>query len=277
VASPSQLAGVPCCIMRDRCGRRNTVQSLGRGLAALELLAGAGVDMGVSELARAMDVHKSTASRLLATLQDHDLVERSPDSEKYHLGAGLARLARAAAADLDLADAAGPVMRDLAARTGETVNLAVLRDDRVVNVDQVSAPQQLVSVNWVGRDTPLHCTSNGKALLAFLPAAERRRILARPLERLTPHTVVRRAALERQLERVRRDGYAFTTEELEVGLNAVAAPVRDRAGGVVAAISVAGPAYRVSPDRLPPLGELTRDAGAAISRRMGFGPNGGVA
>lgn len=241
----------------------------------LELLADAGTGLGVTDLARALEVHKSTASRLLATLGEHGLVERGGTSEKYRLGPGLARLASAAAPRLDLPAAARPVLRSLAARTRETVNLAVLEGHRVVNVDQVTAPNQVVSVDWVGKETPLHCTSNGKALLAFLPAGERRRMLAGPLGRLTPHTVVCVAALERQLEGVRRDGFACAVEELELGLNAVAAPVWDAEGRVVAAVSVAGPAYRVPPRRLAELGELTKDAGRAISRRMGFIPNGG--
>jgi DNA-binding IclR family transcriptional regulator len=258
--------------MSTGCDTRNTLRSLDRGLEALELLAGAAGEMGVTELARRLDVHKSTASRLLATLQRHGLVEQDAASDKYRLGFGLARLARAANGGPDLAQAAGPALRELADRTGETVNLAVLQGHRVVNVDEVTASRQVVSVSWVGKDTPLHCTSNGKALLAFLPAAERGRILLGPLERLTARTIVDVPTLERQLGRVREDGYAFTLEELEVGLNAVAAPVRDAAGRVVAAVSVAGPAYRVPAQRLPELGEMTADAAAAVSRRLGFVP-----
>lgn len=249
---------------------RNTIQSLDRAVDLLELLATSGKEVGVTELARPLGVHKSTVSRVLATLERRGLVEQSAVSGKYRLGYGLVRLARAAGAELELAQAARPVMEELARRTQETVNLAVLQGDRVVNVDQVTTQRQVVSVNWVGKQTPLHCTSNGKALLAFLPAHERRRILRGPLERLTPRTVVDPAALEQQLERVRHEDWAYTEEELEIGLNAVAAPVRDGNGRVVAAISVAGPAYRVTPERLPELGRLTREAARTVSRRLGF-------
>lgn len=261
--------------MRSSCESRNVVQSLDRALELLEQLAEVGSEMGVTELARRLEVHKSTASRLLATLQDHGLVERSPASDKYRLGHGLVRLARGVAAELDLARAARPVMQKLADQTQETVNLAVLQGDRVVNVDQITASQPVVSVNWVGKETPLHCTSNGKALLAFMPPVDRRRILEGPLERLTSRTITDPATLEKQLKRVREEGYAFTLEELEVGLNAVAAPIRDASGRVIAAVSVAGPAYRVPAQRLTELGEMTKDAGAAISGRMGFVPEGG--
>jgi DNA-binding IclR family transcriptional regulator len=164
-------------------------------------------------------------------------------------------------------------MQELADRTRETVNLALLQGDQVVNIDQISAPHLVVNVNWVGKQNPMHCTSTGKVLLAYLPAEDRRRLLSKPLPRLTARTITERGTLEKQLQRVREDGYAFTLEELEVGLNAVAAPVRDSRGAVIAAVSVSGPSYRVSPQRLGELGEMTREAAEAISRRMGFIPS----
>ncbi len=252
--------------------RNNRVQSLDRALELLELLASAGGEMGVSDLARRLEVHKSTAFRLLATLLDHGLVEQNASTEKYRLGYGLVRLAGAVVAELDLSRAARAVMQQLADRSRETVNLALLQGDQVVNIDQITSSHLVVNVNWVGKQNPVHCTSTGKVLLAFLPAADLRRILSKPLERLTPRTIVDRATLEKQLQRVREDGYAFTLEELEVGLNAVAAPVRDSRGEVIAAVSVSGPSYRVLPQRLSELGEMARDAGEAISRRMGFIP-----
>jgi len=252
--------------------RNNRVQSLDRALEMLELLASNGGEMGVSDLARRLEVHKSTAFRLLATLQDHGLVEQNAATEKYRLGYGLVRLAGAVVAELDLSRAARAVMQELADRSRETVNLALLQGDRVINIDQITSSHLVVNVNWVGKQNPVHCTSTGKVLLAFLPPAELRRILGRPLERLTPRTIVDRATLEKQLQRVREDGYAFTLEELEVGLNAVAAPVRDSRGEAIAAVSVSGPSYRVTPQRLSELGELARQAGETISRRMGFIP-----
>lgn len=250
--------------------RNSRVQSLGRALEILELLASNGKEMGVTDLARRLEVHKSTVSRLLATLQEHGLVEQNPGSEKYRLGYALVRLAGAVVAELDVARVARPVLQELAERTHETVNLAILQGDQVINIDQIAASNLVVNVNWVGKQTPLHSTSNGKALLAFLPEAERRQVLSGPLRRFTPRTIVDKATLDKQLRRVVDDGYAFTLEELEVGLNAVAAPIHDHDGRVVAAVSVAGPSYRVTPQRLSELGEITKEAGDAISRRLGY-------
>jgi len=267
---------VYCCAMSTRLAIRNgRVQSLDRALEILELLASNGQEMGATELARRLEVHKSTTSRLLATLEQHGLVERNAGSEKYRLGYALVRLAGAVVAELDVARVARPLLQELAERTHETVNLAILQGDQVVNIDQIAASHLVVNVNWVGKQTPPHSTSNGKALLAFLPEAERRRVLSGSLKRFTPRTIVDRATLEKQLRRVVEDGYAFTLEELEIGLNAVAAPVRGHDGRVVAAVSVAGPSYRVTPQRLSELGEMTRETGDAISRRLGYRERGG--
>lgn len=249
--------------------RNDRVQSLDRALELLELLAG-GRELGVTELSRRLEVHKSTAFRLLATLQERGLVAQNPATEKYRLGYGLVRLAGAVVAEPDLSRAARPVLQELAEQTGETVNLAVLQGGQVINIDQIAAALLVVNVNWVGKQTPLHATSNGKVLVAYVPAEERRRLLGGPLKRFTPRTITDSKTLDRQLARARADGYAFTLEELELGLNAVAAPVWDSAGKVVAAVSVAGPAYRVTPQRLPELGEVAKEAGEKISRRLGY-------
>ena len=253
--------------MRDE-GAAN-LQSVARAIRALELIAEAGA-LGVTELGRLLGVHKATASRLIATLGERGLVERDPVSEKYRLGFGLIRLAGAAMAGLDLVRTAHPILENLAERTRETVNLGVFSGDSVVYVDQISGTRAIVSVSWVGRSTPLHCTSNGKVLLANMSESERDRLVAPPLERLTDHTIVDPAALVAQLGEIRIRGYAQTMEELEEGLNAVAAPVRGSDGEVVAALSVSGPAFRMRAVDLPRIARLTMEAASAVSRRLGY-------
>jgi DNA-binding IclR family transcriptional regulator len=172
-------------------------------------------------------------------------------------------------AGLDLVRSGHPILEELADRTHETVNLGVLSGDAVVYVDQISGTCAIVSVSWVGRRTPLHCTSNGKVLLASMPDAERDRLLRSPLERSTAHTIIDPKVLVAQLREIRIRGYAQAIEELEEGLNAVAAPVRRADGEVIAALSVSGPAFRMRAVDLPRIGRLTIDAAAAISRRLG--------
>lgn len=246
-----------------------TVQSVSRAVWILELVADHPGQLGVTELGRRLGVHKATAFRLVSTLAEGGLLERDPATDKYRPGFGLVRLASTALAGLDLIRQARPVLERLAEHTQETVNLAVLEGREVMNIDQVAGSHAVVNVNWVGKRTPLHCTSNGKVLLAYLPKRERERALARPLARRTPRTIVDPEVLRTQLHQARARGYSSTVEELEVGLNAVAAPVREPSGDVVAAVSVAGPAYRLTPARIPEIAQAVVASAAEISRRMG--------
>jgi DNA-binding IclR family transcriptional regulator len=171
---------------------------------------------------------------------------------------------------MDLAREARPVLEDLAERTQETVNLAVLDGAAVLNVDQITSPRTVASRSWVGRRTPWHCTSNGKVLVASLSEPERERLLATPLPAQTEKSITDVVKLRTQLAETATRGYGQTVEELEDGLNAVAAPIRGADGEVVAAVSVAGPAFRMRPGELPRIARLVMDAAAAISRRMGY-------
>jgi DNA-binding IclR family transcriptional regulator len=245
------------------------LQSVSRALRSLELIAEAG-ELGVSELGRRLGVHKATASRLAATLAERGLIERDPLNDRYRLGFGLIRLAGAAMAGLDLVRTARPIIEDLAERTRETVNLGVLSGDEVIYTDQASGARSIVSVNWVGRRTPLHATASGKALLAYLGPEEQDRLLAHPMPRCTPRTVTDPGALREQLAEVRQRGYASTYEELEEGLNAVAAPVLRADRRVVASLSVSGPAFRLRRVDVPAAGKLAVEAATTVSRRLGF-------
>jgi IclR family transcriptional regulator, acetate operon repressor len=249
---------------------RTGIQSVSRAVSVLQALADSEGELGVTELGRRLGVHKATASRLVATLAEHRLVERNPMTDKYRLGFGLIHLAGSAMAGMDLSREARPVLEDLAERTQETVNLAVLDGDAVLNVDQITSPLTVASRSWVGRRTPWHCTSNGKALVAWLSEPERERLLGGALEPHTERSITDSSRLRAQLADVTTRGYAQTVEELEQGLNAVAAPIRTGDGEVTAAVSVAGPAFRMRPAELPRIARLVVDAAAAISRRMGY-------
>ncbi|MFH8443914.1 IclR family transcriptional regulator [Streptomyces sp. NPDC018026] len=251
-------------------GAASAVQSVDRAVSVLEILARHG-EAGVTEIAEELEVHKSTAFRLLGVLENRGLVAQEKERGKYYLGAGVLRLAGAAAVRLDISQEGVPVCRELADELGETANIAVLDDDAAVNVMQARGTASVTAQNWLGRRTPLHATASGKVLLAHLPPTLREGLLARPLHRFTEHTVTGAAVLRGELETVTGQGYAITQEELEIGLAAVAAPVRSHDGKVIASISVSGPVYRLTPDRLPDLARRTSAAGAELSRRMGYG------
>jgi IclR family transcriptional regulator, acetate operon repressor len=246
------------------------IQSVQRATRLLKAFDSGPAELGVMELSRRVDLHKSTVSRLLATLESEGLIERVPETEKYRLGFMLMRLAGQVTHFGDVREAARPVLIELTERSRETVHLAVLDGDEVVNVEQISGPHLVREANWIGRRTPLNCVANGKALLAFQPEATIARVLAGPLPRYTKRTITDPIRLRRELANARERGYAQALGEIEEGLNATAAPIHDAAGAAIAAVSVSGPAYRVTADRIPDLGALVVTAAARISSRLGF-------
>lgn len=243
-------------------------QSVDRAVSALEHLA-RHPDAGVSSVAAAIGVHKSTASRLLVALAGRDLVEAGSARGHYRLGTGILRLAAAVGGRLDVSSQAAPICEQLAEERGETVNLAIRQGDVVVNVLQAEGAGAITVDSWVGRPTPLHATSSGKVLLAYAPAAVRERVMA-GLVRYTDATVTDPTVLTVQLDRVPVDGWACTVGELEVGLNAVAAPVRRNDGVVVAALSISAPAYRLPQDAVAETGRVVVAAANRVSAQMGY-------
>lgn len=255
--------------MSNEAPRDTGVRSVERAIAILDLLAQADWQTG-AEVARELRVHRSTALRLLGTLERHGLVERDQRTAKYRLGRRLPQLASVVTGEFDLRYVARPVCESLAGALGETVTLDVLAGDVIVPIEQATASTSMVSVNWLGRRTPVHCTASGKVILAFAPLSVRQRLLAHPLERSTVHTITDCAELERQLESARESGVARTFEELELGLDAIAAPVFGAEGEVVAALDVSGPSHRLRQEDRPELVRLTQEGAADLSRRLGF-------
>ncbi|MGW9550451.1 IclR family transcriptional regulator [Citricoccus zhacaiensis] len=254
----------------DNGGGASGVQSVDRAATVLQILAREG-RAGVSEIAAEMGIHKSTASRLLGALVARELVQQDHDRGKYQLGFGILRLAAAIPGRLNLVQEAGPLLQDLATTVKETVNLAVLRSGYAVNVDQALGPSTLATQDWIGSLTPLHATASGKVLLAALSTEDRRRLLqGSRLPRFTSQTITSRARLEEELLAAAHAGHAVTREEYEIGLSSVAVPVHDHRGGVIASISVSGPAFRFSPEGDPSVLEALHRTGLAASQRMGY-------
>src|SRR5918994_5655707 len=247
--------------METTKSRNKFVQSVDRAITVMELLSRRGWS-GVTEVANELGINKSTAYRLLTTLRDRGLVEQDAATEKYRLGFGLVLLARAVRADPDILRCSRPVCERLSERTRETVTIAVLEGDEAVVIHQSISRASALGVDWTGRHTPLHATAAGKIFLAYMPEDQLLRILEGPLERFTENTVVDPASLKGHAKGILDAGDGYTVEELEMGLNAV--------GAVVGAVSVSGPAFRLPPDALPEIGELSKRAATEISRCLGF-------
>lgn len=245
------------------------VQSVDRAVSVLEILAQRG-EAGVSEIAAELDVHKSTAFRLLGSLEARGLVEQTADRGNYRLDFGIVRLASTVTHRMDITQQGWPVCERLAEDIGETVNIGVLKEYYAVNLYQVRGPAAVGAHNWVGRLTPSYATSSGKALLAHLTVEERDKLLASGMTKQTPHTITTRSKLEKNLAEVRDRGYALALEELEIGLHAMAAPIRSADGKIIAAISASGPAYRFTEENMRKLSPTLVAGAEEISERMGY-------
>lgn len=245
------------------------VQSVERAVTILEILARSG-EAGVTEIAVEIGVHKSTAFRLLSTLERGGLVEQSEERGKYRLGIGILRLAVATTARLDVVQEARPVCRKLASDTGETVNIAVLSGHSALYLDQVAGASALQPHNWVGQHIPLHATSNGKILLSGMSDEDLVRTVS-SLPAYTESTITTKKRLRLELDEVRAQGHAIAIDELEVGLTAVAAPIRNAHGDVIASLSLSGPTFRLDDSRIRAVLPLLTDAAAEVSQRLGWG------
>lgn len=224
----------------------------------------------LTEVANGVDIYKSTAHRLLTTLRDERLIDQDAATAKYRLGFGLAVLASSVTADLDILGCSRLVCERLSEQTRETVTISVLEGEEVVSIHQAVSTSSFMNVDWRGKHTPVHATAAGKIFMAYMPEEQRRSILKQPLERFTEHTVVDLAILQDQLRSVHSKGYAYTTEELEIGLNVVGAPIRFSEGPITAAVTVSGPAFRFPSNSIHETGELVKQAAAEISQCLGF-------
>ena len=250
--------------MVDSIAKRDmSIHSVNRAISILQVLASRG-PTAVTEIATELSIHKSTIFRLLSTLEARGLVDQNNNRGHYQLGYGIVQLAAGATRKLDLSVVSRRTCEALAEEVGESVEIAIVDDGVALTIDQVIGAAAMTTVNWVGRRTPLHATSAGKVFLAHVSPDRRADYLSRSLERFTKHTITDRRHLEEQLATVRDRGYGFTLEELEIGLAAVAAPIRDLDGQVVAAVSVSGPNFRLNPDTIPGVAVNVMDAAAEI-------------
>ncbi len=220
----------------------------------------------VGELAELAGLPKSTTSRLVGALERQGLVQRDPARGAIKPGPVLLRYARRETSGPDLVELAGSALARLARLSGETANLGVATSTAVEMLDQRDSRHILGSTNWVGQRVPHHGSVIGKVFLADGAVP----VPTGPLERLAPQTITDPAELRRDLERVRSRGYATAVDELEPGLWAVAAPVRDAGGSVVAALSISGPTVRLHDGLLDDLGRLVRDEASTLSVRIGY-------
>jgi len=240
-------------------------QAIDRAAELLRQVVDATQPVTFSELAESSGLAKSTASRILNALERNGLLRRNANGA-FIPGDAFVRYALRGNTETDLAGVAFSYLERLGEMSKETINLGVIRHSLVVQIAQVDSHYVLGGTNWLGRSEPLHCTALGKVFLAF-GAAE---LPKGRLESLTPRTITSRVELDEELGRIRRRGYAVATEELELGLIAVAAPVRRDDGAVIAALSVSGPLTRFSTAHVYEVGAQCVTEANALSGELGY-------
>lgn len=238
------------------------IQAVDRAVALLKSVAASATPPTVLELARECGINRSTAWRLLRTLEHHGLVDRDPITQRYTVGYGAISVASAVTDDA-LVRRVRPLLAKLAAATGESVTLAVARRFNLVYVDQVDPPNVMVP-NWLDKPLPLHATSGGKAFLAWLGSDERDAILPPELPRYTAHTITDREQLERELAEVRNVGYALCAREYEEFSSGAAAAVLNTRQSPIAVVNVWGPAPRNPARRLHEMGREAVQTAAEV-------------
>jgi DNA-binding IclR family transcriptional regulator len=250
-------------------GKAPRVNAVHRGMQILELLAEHRKAWSTSDIARRLKIPKSTASYLLHTLDTRGYLHREQDG-LYRLSMKLLALGSLAQHGVEVREAALPILRRLVADTGITGHLGVLEGSTVIYIERVPASGFIQMDTWIGRQMPLHSTSSGKALLAFLPDDQVEPLLSgAALPRFTPKTLTSLPRLRQELKRIRETGFALDDEENTPGVRCIAAPVFDRFGRVVAALSLTGAAQQITDGYLPRIAEKVKEAARQTTRAMG--------
>lgn len=247
----------------------STVRAVQRALQLIEVFARSRGPFAISELAAEVGLPPSTVHRLVQTLMSLGYVVQYQQSKRYGVGRGIAEINRAMLLKYEFSRFAKPHLEALVESTGETAGLAALYGTSAIYLNQVEAPAMVRVSNPVGTPVPLHCTAVGKVFLAdFRPAMLEETIAYAGLAPSTPHTLTTKESLERELERIRHQGYALDDQEYAEGVRCLAVGLRGSSGAVVAALSVCGPLNRMSDRRLPELAQLVMETADRFARQM---------
>lgn len=244
------------------------IESVDKALKLVLLLADQ-PELRLSEAARYLKVASSTAHRLLAMLQYHELVRQDPVSKIYRAGPALMGLAFAVIGRIDVEGAAKPILRRLSERLSESVHIGMLDGTSVRFIAAVEGPTAVRVASRLGRAMPAHCTSTGKVMLAEFSGAELDNLYPHEaLEQVTENSIGSRAELDTDLARVREQGYAVNREESEEGVTSLAVPIPTRAPGLRLALNAAAPVHRLSVSEYPAVAAILTEAAAEIGEQM---------
>jgi len=243
------------------------IKVLDKSLSVLDVLFQNNAPMSIMEISKKLEIYPSTIHRILDTLKYRGYVEQNSDNQKYLLGLKLVELGMARYHQINLVKEASPFLKELVAECNETVHLGVLDHEEVLYLAKRDSAQTIGMVSRVGRRAPLYSTGLGKILLAYVTEKERERTIAHiKIQQFTKNTITDKKELEKELEQVRKQGFAFDKEENEKEVYCIAVPIKNYRGKVIAALSVSSPTYRINAQRKKFLEKSILGIGRKISK-----------
>ncbi|MDM5199309.1 MULTISPECIES: IclR family transcriptional regulator [Fictibacillus] len=251
--------------------RENMVKSVSRALDIITLVSLKKGGLGVTEIAKQIDINKSSVYRILSTLVLYGYIEQDKETGRYKLGYKFLEVSSKLLESIDLRAEAKPFLQELEDETNEVVHLVVFDQGEVVYIEKLDGNETLRMHSKVGKRAPMHCTSVGKAILASLPANEVVEILQRKgMPKHTDKTITDKGLFLEELNQVRQKGYALDLEENETGITCIAVPIYDHLGTVAGAVSISGPTLRMTNERLEQLKPRMQQIGMQLSARLGY-------
>ncbi|NLX61352.1 MAG: IclR family transcriptional regulator [Tissierellia bacterium] len=247
------------------------VQSVDRALSIIEVLSEYYDGLGVTEISEKVNLHKSTVYRLLTTLIYKGYVVQDVETSKYKITFKLFELGSRKIENMDLLTASKPYTRILMEKINEVVHLVVRDDNEIIYIDKVEADNTIRMASKIGKRSPLYCTATGKAILAYLPESKVAEIWDKSkIEKRTDNTITNFDVLKAELAEIRKKGYAIDNEENEIGVICVGAPIFNRLGEIEGAISVSGPTFRITKDKIEAVAKEVKYYAELISREIGY-------
>ncbi|HZG60084.1 MAG TPA: IclR family transcriptional regulator [Anoxybacillus sp.] len=251
--------------------RENMVKSVSRALDIINIVSSEKNGLGVTEIAKQMDINKSSVYRILSTLVQYGYMEQDEETSRYKLGYKFLELSSKLLESIDLRKEAKPYLQELEKETNEVIHLVVYDQGEVIYIEKLEGTETLRMHSKVGKRAPMHCTAVGKAILAHLPSNVVLDILKRKgMPRHTDKTITDQDEFLKELAQVKQKGYALDLEENEYGIRCIAVPIFDHLGKVIAAVSVSGPTIRMTDERIEQLQARMRQIGKQISARLGY-------
>lgn len=247
------------------------IHSINRAVKILNSLAYKKEEIGITDLSKQLNLHKSTVHRILVTLEDEGFVLKNNISQKYQLGMKLLELGNIAKEQIEIKNQALPIMQELAQNTEESIDLNILIDDKRVSIEKIESPHDVRRIIQLGKSLPLYCGGSGKAILAFQSDLEIERIIQKEtLISRGPNTITDPTKLKVHLKEVRKKGYALSFEERSLGSASIAAPIFNYQGKAIASLSISGPITRFTRQKISLYVSLIQKAAYEISRAIGY-------